>query len=104
MPKPAQDAIAHALSYLVEDFDMVSGQPQGQLTREDIAALGPDVLLLEGARTRISARAIQDALSGLIPGARRRVIADAGHLSPVDAPEAVAAALRDFWGNLMKPA
>lgn len=41
--------------------------------------------------------------AALIPGSRFEIIARAGHLPPVDAPEAYAALLRDFLGQGAEP-
>ncbi|MEX2521083.1 MAG: alpha/beta hydrolase [Paracoccaceae bacterium] len=96
-PGPAQDRIARSLSFLAEDFDMVSGWPEGQISREAIAAIAAPVLLMQGERTQGSTKAILDQLSLLSPRAARVEIAGAGHLSPVDEPEAVAARLAAFF-------
>ncbi|MFV0473197.1 MAG: alpha/beta fold hydrolase [Pikeienuella sp.] len=99
MPGPARDAVARALSFLAEDFHMVSGWPEGQVTPEALSAIAAPVLLMQGERTQGSAKAILDALQRLQPGAERREVAGAGHLSPVDDPKAVAGLLADFFGR-----
>ena len=76
---------------------MVSGWPEGQIGREALAAIAAPVMLMQGERTQGSAKAILDELQGLLPAARREEIAGAGHLSPVDDPEAVAARLAAFF-------
>lgn len=97
MPEAARNSIARSLSFLAADFNMVSGWPEGQITREALAAIAAPVLLMQGERTQGSAKAILDALQRLVPAARREEIAGAGHLSPVDDPEAVAARLAAFF-------
>ncbi|MEM7546996.1 MAG: alpha/beta hydrolase [Pseudomonadota bacterium] len=97
MPKPAQDSIARSLGFLSADFDMVSEWPEGQITREDITAIPARTLLMQGERTPGSAKAILDAVEMLKPDAERFEVPGAGHLSPVDDPEAVAARLRQFF-------
>ncbi len=97
MPEPAREAVAFALSHLSKDFEMVSGWPDGQIGREALAAIAAPVMLMQGERTQGSAKAILDELQGLLPSARREEIAGAGHLSPVDDPEAVAARLAAFF-------
>ncbi len=97
MPAAAQDAIARSLSFLADDFDMVSGWPAGQISREAIAAIAAPTLLMQGERTPGSAKAILDAVQTLKPDAARYEVPDAGHLSPVDSPDAVATRLRAFF-------
>lgn len=100
MPEPARDAVARALSFLAEDFDMVSGWPEGQIGGDALAAIGARVLLMQGERTQASAKAILDAIQALLPEAARAEIAGAGHLSPVDDPAAVAARLAAFFDGV----
>lgn len=100
MPAPAREAIARAMSYLYPDFEIVGTWPPGQITREGFGAMAMPTLLLEGSETRYSAKRIQDELAKLMPRAARDVIADAGHLSPVDQPQTVAARLRRFWQDV----
>lgn len=92
-PEAAKQAVAAALVHVSADFDMAHGRPPGQVTEAELSAIALPTLLLEGARTPASAAAIQDELAGLMPAAARTVIPDAGHLSPVDNPAAVAARL-----------
>ncbi len=97
MPKAAQDSIARSLSFLADDFDMVGAWPKGQITREALAAIACPVMLMQGSRTQGSAKAILAELAKLQPEAELAEIAGAGHLSPVDDPEAVAARLAAFF-------
>lgn len=100
MPAKARDAVARALSYLAEDFDMVGGWPPGQISREALAAIAAPVLLIQGEKTRDSAKAILDELQALLPGAERFEAPGAGHLSPVDDPETIAARLARFFSEV----
>lgn len=97
MPEPARDAIARSLGFLADDFDMVSGWPEGQITREAITGIPAPTLLMQGARTPAAAKAILDAVQTLKPDAERFEVPDAGHLSPVDNPTGVAARLATFF-------
>ncbi len=92
-----QDYYARCLAHLAPDFAMVRGFPPGQVTLDDLAGLRMPTLLVSGARTHPSATAVCDLLSRTIPGARRAVIPEAGHLSPVSHPDAVARLLRGFF-------
>lgn len=98
MPAAAQEAVSRSMKWLAEDFDMVSFWPEAQITREALAAIHAPVLLMHGAETQGSAKAVLDELAALQPGAARAEIDGAGHLSPVDAPEKVAARLAAFFG------
>lgn len=100
MPEPARDRIAGSLHFLAEDFDMVSGWPEGQISREALGAIVAPVLLMQGERTQASAKAILDELVAILPTAARTEIAGAGHLSPVDNPEAVADRLAAFFEDV----
>jgi pimeloyl-ACP methyl ester carboxylesterase len=97
MPQTAQDAIARSLSFLSDDFDMVSDWPIGQISRDALSAIPMPTLLMQGERTPGSAKAILDALQALKPDAERFEVKGAGHLSPVDDPGAVAERLRAFF-------
>ncbi|MGB0410449.1 MAG: alpha/beta fold hydrolase [Pikeienuella sp.] len=100
LPERARDSIARSLSYLYPDFELVGTWPKGQITRDGFGSMTMPTLLLEGARTRDAAKRVQRELATLIPNAVREDIADAGHLSPVDQPQAVAARLRRFWESI----
>lgn len=99
-PAPARDAVARALKHLAGDFKMVSEWPEGQISRADIASIAAPTLLMQGERTQSSAKAILDELEALKPDAERAEIAGAGHLSPVDAPVAVAERLAAFFDRV----
>ena len=49
-----------------------------------------------GREDRRTPVAIHEELAGLIPGAKLRVIERAGHFTPLEEPEAVTEALRDW--------
>lgn len=76
---------------------MVDSWPEGQVTREQIAAIAVPVLLVHGERTQESAKAILDEIQALLPHAERFEAKNAGHLSPVDTPDAIADRLAVFF-------
>jgi lipase len=94
-PEPVQEAIARSLRYLHPDFKFVDELHDGHVTREQLSAIEVPVLLIEGQRTRASAKAIIDEMAKVMPQAKRVEIEGAGHLSPVDRPDLVAAHLVD---------
>ncbi|MEH6773045.1 MAG: alpha/beta hydrolase, partial [Cereibacter changlensis] len=54
------------------------------------------VLILAGRLDTVVPLRRQDFLSALMPYGRLQIIEDAGHLAPLEQPEAVTAALRAF--------
>lgn len=51
-----------------------------------------------GDRDRVVRASVGERLAALIPGARVRVVAGAGHLLPIERPDALAEAIRDAAG------
>jgi pimeloyl-ACP methyl ester carboxylesterase len=62
----------------------------------DLAAIRCPTLLLCGRQDRLAPPALQQKMADAIPGARNVVIEDCGHLSPLERPEMVTKALRDW--------
>lgn len=62
----------------------------------DLAAIRCPTLLLCGRQDRLAPPALQQEMADAIPGARNVVIEDCGHLSPLERPEMVTKALRDW--------
>jgi len=82
-----------------------------QWTDEDVAALEPllsavrvPVRILWGEDDRWLDRSVADRLRAVIPDAELRLIPDAGHFSPEDAPAAVARELLEFFAARAMPA
>jgi pimeloyl-ACP methyl ester carboxylesterase len=55
--------------------------------------------VIVGAEDQVTSPAEAEAMSSVLPEASLHVISGAGHLTPLEAPEAVAAALRDLWNR-----
>jgi pimeloyl-ACP methyl ester carboxylesterase len=75
-----------------------------QWTDDDVGALEPllptlrvPVRILWGEEDRWLDRSVADRLRALIPDGELRLIPDAGHFSPEDAPPAVARELLEFF-------
>jgi pimeloyl-ACP methyl ester carboxylesterase len=96
----AQAAMAAIYPELARDFEWVSGTPPGQVTPAIIAGMVPPAMLMHGANTQGPAIEVLDVIAAALPGARRRVIAGAGHLSPVSHWEDVLNELRGFWAQV----
>jgi pimeloyl-ACP methyl ester carboxylesterase len=62
--------------------------------REALALLAIPTLVMCGREDRVTPPAASEALAALVPGARLEWIEGAGHMTPLEAPERVAALLR----------
>ena len=75
-------------------------QQQASLTRPDsrpgLAAIACPTLLLCGRQDPLAAPGLHEEMAAAIPGARLVVVEDCGHLAPLEQPEAVTAALREW--------
>ena len=73
---------------------------QNGLARDDgaaaLRALRCPILILAGETDQITPLADQNAIARAIPGSHLRIIAGAGHMTPMEAPEAVTQALRHW--------
>ncbi|MEM7566618.1 MAG: alpha/beta fold hydrolase [Pseudomonadota bacterium] len=65
---------------------------------ETLRGVAVPTLILVGAHDRLCPVSRHEAMRDLVPGARLRVLPDAGHLTPLEAPDAVTEALRDWSG------
>lgn len=65
-------------------------------SRPRLGEIAVPTLLVWGEKDGITSRAHHDEIVEAIPGARLEVIATAGHLPTIEAPEVVAALLSDF--------
>jgi pimeloyl-ACP methyl ester carboxylesterase len=77
-----------------------------QWTDEDVGALEPllptlrlPVRIFWGEKDSWLDRSVADRLRAVIPGAELRLLPDAGHFAPEDAPAALARELLDFFGT-----
>lgn len=64
---------------------------------QTFAAVGQPVLVLSAERTTPAARRMAELVAGVLPRARRAIIAEAGHMAPVTHAAALALMLRKFW-------
>ncbi len=65
-----------------------------------LPGIGVPVLVIVGDQDPITPPADAEAMAAAIPGARLVTISNASHLSPVEQPEQVSAAMRDFLSGL----
>lgn len=67
--------------------------------RDELASIAPPTLVLVGESDPVTPPEVVETLAGGIPGARRRVIANAAHLAVVEQPDAFAAAVLSHLGE-----
>lgn len=65
-------------------------------SRPDLARIAVPTLVAVGAEDRLTPPELAAEMAALIPGARLRLFADAGHLPPMETPEAVTAAMAEW--------
>ena len=69
-----------------------------------LAGISVPTLVLVGEQDALTPPAFSEKMAAAIPGARLVRIPGAGHLTPMERPGAVAAALGDFFGSSLAPA
>ena len=95
-PEQAKAAVGEAMKWIYRDFPMAHSEVDGQVSREDLAAIPAPVILMQGERTHDSAKAVVTEVAKTIRQSSVVELAGAGHLSPVDDPMQVAEHLREF--------
>lgn len=87
------EAVARALLALA-----ARGDRRPDLPRMDVPAI-----VVVGELDLVTPPPVAEALAAGLPRAELRVVPGAGHLTPLEAPEAVAAAVRDLIGRVEPP-
>ncbi len=77
----------------IRQQNAIMGRPD---SRESLSRVRCPTLVLCGADDTLTPPDRHDEIAALIPGARRVTIPDCGHLSPIEQPEAVSAALVEW--------
>jgi pimeloyl-ACP methyl ester carboxylesterase len=91
MAEAARAGIARTMPKVAAEWQlMLAAEPD----LETVAQIDVPTLLVCGAGTRAPARRVVEALRPALPHARYLQIADAGHMSPITHPAAVADAIR----------
>ena len=74
---------------------------EGMARRPDrtglLATISVPTLILVGKEDRLTPPEVAEEMSALVPDSRLVVVPGAGHMTPIEAPEAVTEALRGFW-------
>jgi 3-oxoadipate enol-lactonase len=82
----------------------IAAASRGMAERPDVTAMLPEIdcptLVIVGSDDAISPPAEMRPIAAAIPGARFVEIPDAGHMTPLEDPSAVNAALVEFLGSL----
>lgn len=71
----------------------IMGRPDG---REDLRRIACPTLVLCGRQDALTPLALHEEIAGLVPGAKLVVVEECGHLSPLEKPGTVTAALRQW--------
>lgn len=67
---------------------------------DDLASIAESVLVIVGDQDAITPPQIAREMHGRIPNAQLEIIPNAGHMSPMENPDAVNAAIRKFLGRV----
>ncbi len=77
----------------LRQMQAIMGRPDG---REDLRRIGVPTLVLCGREDQATPLALHEEIAALVPGAALSVIERCGHLSTLERPQAVNAALREW--------
>jgi pimeloyl-ACP methyl ester carboxylesterase len=91
MPEAARDSIVRTMPKVAAEWQLMLAAEE---ELEAVAQIDVPTLLICGGRTRAPARRVVEALRSVLPHARNLELADAGHMSPITHPAAVADAIR----------
>ena len=79
----------------VRQEEAIIGRPD---SREDLPGVTCPTLVLCGREDALTPMHLHEEMAGLIPGSELRVVDECGHLSALERPEEVTAALREWLG------
>jgi pimeloyl-ACP methyl ester carboxylesterase len=102
----ARPGLVRAATEIVErqSAEAVAAAQRGMARRDDVrprlGEIARPVLAIVGAEDVISPPAEMREIAAAIPGARLAEIAGAGHLAPMENPDAVTAAIAEFVHGL----
>ncbi len=86
-------ADAVGLEAFVRQEEAIIGRPD---SRETLSGIACPTLVLCGREDALTPLPLHEEMASLIPGSRLRVVEKCGHLSTLERPEAVTAALREW--------
>lgn len=94
-----EEVVAMALGVGLETYIDQQNAILGRAdSRGELATLAVPALVLVGAQDRLTPPRYSQELAAIIPGARYAEIDKAGHMTPMEQPEAVNQALREWLG------
>lgn len=91
MPDAARDSAVRTAAKVAAEWQLMFAVEDDL---DAVAGIGAPMLLVCGGRTRTPARRVVEVLRRALPRALHHVIADAGHMSPLTHPAAIAEAIR----------
>jgi pimeloyl-ACP methyl ester carboxylesterase len=97
MPDAARDSAVRTAAKVAAEWRLMFAASDNL---DAIAGIETPTLLVCGGRTRTPARGVVEILRQALPRARHYEIADAGHMSPLSHPAAVAEAIRRHAGSI----
>lgn len=89
-------AVREAMLARYDGRDLLAGAAPLQLGTAELARIAAPTLAIAGAHEPTARRRAAALIAATVPAGRRLEIAGAGHLVPLDAPAACAAAIRSF--------
>jgi len=101
MPEAARDNAVRSTAKVAAEWRLMFATADDL---ETIAGITAPTLLICGGRTRRPARRVVEVLREALPHARHCEIADAGHMSPLTHPAAVADAIRRHLASIASDA
>jgi pimeloyl-ACP methyl ester carboxylesterase len=95
-------SMATGLGYevFVRQENAIIGRPDSRPTLVEIQC---PTLVLCGREDQVTPPEVHEELAAGIAGARLEIIAECGHLSPLEQPEKVTGILRDWLSGLVRP-
>lgn len=103
LAQDASVAVRARLRGMIESTspETVVASLEGMARRPDrtglLATISVPTLILVGKEDRLTPPEVAEEMSALVPDSRLVVVPGAGHMTPIEAPEAVTEALRGFW-------
>ena len=95
-PAERRGGLAQAMRSVIPQWQAAFGEPAALRA---IGAIDVPVLLLTGARSKASARAVTRLVAGVLPRVSVEELPDAGHMAPVTQPDKVNPLIDRFLGT-----
>lgn len=96
MPKAQQNYMIKTIPMILENHHSVIEDRAGPVSLENVSEISMPCLLMEGAKSPATIRALNDLLENNLPNVTRKVFATAGHMGPINHAPDVAKSIRRF--------